>query len=42
MFQIANPTRHTSLRCLSARVVRRTGQDTAALPLTLRSFVAIH
>lgn len=42
LHEIANPVRHTTLACLAARVVRKSGQDVSCLPATLRSFVALH
>jgi len=42
VFQIANPVRHTSLKCLSARVVRRHKLDIDVLPATLVNFVTQH
>ena len=42
LFQITNSAVHSSLACLAARVVRRHGLDTAALPATLQSFVTQH
>jgi len=43
LHEIANPVRHTSLKCLSARVVRQHNLDSgAALPSTLLQFLSIH
>jgi len=45
LHEIANPVRHTSLKCLSARAVRLHGLQTlptTQLPTTLTNFVAHH
>lgn len=42
LHEIANPVRHTSLMCLSARVVRSHGLTYHSLPATLHTFVENH
>jgi len=45
LHEIANPVRHTSLKCLSARAIRLHGLQDASrssLPTTLNNFVAQH